>query len=72
MISFKNLFCINGIANKELNKKLQNLLFKNNIPLISKIIQTLNKVSSERQIPSKGLNIAQMSFASKKNANASS
>jgi hypothetical protein len=33
--------------------------------LPSKIIQTLNKVSSERQIPSKGLNIAQMSFALK-------
>lgn len=33
--------------------------------LPSKIIDTLNKVSSERQIPSKGLNIAQMSFALK-------
>jgi len=33
--------------------------------LPSKIIQTLNKVSSERQIPSKGLNITQMSFALK-------
>lgn len=33
--------------------------------LPSKIINTLNKVSSERQIPSKGLNIAQMSFALK-------
>lgn len=33
--------------------------------LPSKIIRTLNKVSSERQIPSKGLNIAQMSFALK-------
>jgi hypothetical protein len=31
--------------------------------LPSKIIRTLNQVSSERQIPSKGLNIAQMSFA---------
>ena len=33
--------------------------------LPSKIIRTLNKLSSERQIPSKGLNIAQMSFALK-------
>ena len=33
--------------------------------LPSKIIDTLNKVSVERQIPSKGLNIAQMSFALK-------
>lgn len=33
--------------------------------LPSKIIQTLNKVSSERQIPSKGLNIAQMSYSLK-------
>ncbi|MBL4707034.1 MAG: hypothetical protein JKY48_01150 [Flavobacteriales bacterium] len=33
--------------------------------LPSKIIKTLNKVSSERQVPSKGLNIAQMSFALK-------
>ncbi|RZL53709.1 MAG: hypothetical protein EOO93_20705, partial [Pedobacter sp.] len=33
-------------------------------PLLpSKIIQTLNKVTSERQVPSKGLNIQQMSFA---------
>src|SRR5450759_2084837 len=31
--------------------------------LPSRIIQTLNKVSSERLIPSKGLNIYQMSFA---------
>ncbi|MFT3932831.1 MAG: hypothetical protein QM726_04370 [Chitinophagaceae bacterium] len=31
--------------------------------LPSKIIQTLSHVSSERQIPSKGLNITQMSFA---------
>lgn len=31
--------------------------------LPSKIIHTLSTVSSERQIPSKGLNIAQMSFA---------
>lgn len=31
--------------------------------LPSKIIQTLNKVSSERQIPSKGLTIEQISFA---------
>lgn len=35
-------------------------------PLLpSKIIQTLTKVSSERQVPSKGLNIQQMSFALK-------
>ncbi|RZJ56011.1 MAG: hypothetical protein EOO44_01080 [Flavobacterium sp.] len=33
--------------------------------LPSRIIQTLNKVSSERQIPSKGLNVQQMSFALK-------
>jgi hypothetical protein len=33
--------------------------------LPSQIIQTLNKVSFERQIPSKGLNITQMSFALK-------
>jgi hypothetical protein len=33
--------------------------------LPSRIIHTLNKVSSERQVPSKGLNIAQMSFALK-------
>lgn len=33
--------------------------------LPSKIIETLNKVSSERQIPSKGLNIQQISFALK-------
>lgn len=33
--------------------------------LPSKIIRTLNTVSSERQIPSKGLNIAQMSYALK-------
>lgn len=33
--------------------------------LPSKIIRTLNQVSSERQIPSKGLNIAQMSYALK-------
>ncbi len=33
--------------------------------LPSKIIDTLNLVSSERQIPSKGLNIQQMSFALK-------
>lgn len=33
--------------------------------LPSKIIRTLNKVSSERQTPSKGLNIAQMSYALK-------
>jgi hypothetical protein len=33
--------------------------------LPSKIIQILNKVSTERQIPSKGLNIQQMSFALK-------
>ncbi|NGF77378.1 hypothetical protein G5B10_15935 [Fluviicola sp. SGL-29] len=31
--------------------------------LPSKIIRTLNQVSSERQIPSKGLNIAQISYA---------
>jgi len=31
--------------------------------LPSKIIETLNKVTSERQLPSKGLNIQQMSFA---------
>ncbi|HEY4149712.1 MAG TPA: hypothetical protein VGM41_12320, partial [Chitinophagaceae bacterium] len=31
--------------------------------LPSQIIHTLNKVSSERQVPSKGLNIQQMSFA---------
>ncbi len=31
--------------------------------LPSKIINTLNKVSSERQIPSKGLNITQMAYA---------
>lgn len=35
-------------------------------PLLpSKIIRTLNQVSSERQMPSKGLNIAQMSYALK-------
>ena len=35
-------------------------------PLLpSKIIKTLNKVTSERQVPSKGLNIQQMSFALK-------
>jgi len=33
--------------------------------LPSKIIRTLNQVSSERQMPSKGLNIAQMSYALK-------
>lgn len=33
--------------------------------LPSKIIHTLNKVSTERQIPSRGLNIEQMSFALK-------
>jgi len=33
--------------------------------LPSRIIQTLNKVSSERQIPSKGLNIQQMSYSMK-------
>ncbi|WP_207421179.1 papain-like cysteine protease family protein [Desertivirga brevis] len=33
--------------------------------LPSKIIKTLNQVSSERQVPSKGLNIAQMSYALK-------
>ena len=33
--------------------------------LPSRIIQTLNKVSSERQVPSKGLNIQQMSYALK-------
>src|SRR5690606_10836696 len=33
--------------------------------LPSKIIRTLNQVSSERQIPSKGLNIAQMSYSLK-------
>jgi hypothetical protein len=33
--------------------------------LPSKIIRTLNQVSSERQVPSKGLNIAQMSYALK-------
>ncbi len=33
--------------------------------LPSKIIRTLNQVSSERQIPSKGLNINQMSYALK-------
>jgi hypothetical protein len=33
--------------------------------LPSKIIETLNKVSSERQVPSKGLNITQISFSLK-------
>lgn len=33
--------------------------------LPSRIIETLNKVSSERQVPSKGLNVQQISFAIK-------